>query len=332
MLKTATKTLLAAAAALTVTAGVASAQTLTLATDAVGTTYNAVGSGFAKVITEGSDIRVIPRPFGGPDAYLDQLNNGELDLATMSASSAFVSYIGRNKAKKSYKNLRLIRSGVGGLYLGFIAYQDSPIKKVSDLKGMRVASDFGGHAIIGRSVTAALATAGLTWKDVKAVPVTGANDGVKALEAGRVDASWASLGQPVVRELHAKKKIRYLGFDNTPEVIALLRKQVFPGAKLVTVPTNPGIGIPEPTDLINYDANLISSKDLSNEMVKKVLAAVWDNADKLVTIHRGLSGFKNDAAVTDVPMIPYHPAAIEFYKEKGIWTEAAEKANEKFMK
>jgi TRAP transporter TAXI family solute receptor len=331
MLKSAAKTLLSVAAATALTLGAASAQTLSLATDAVGTTYNAVGSGFAKVITENSDVRVIVRPFGGPDSYLDQLDNGELHLATMSASSAFVSYIGRNKAKKSYRNIRLIRSGVGGLYLGFVAYQDSPIKKVSDLRGKRVASDFGGHAIIGRSVTAALATAGMTWDDVKAVPVTGANDGVKALEAGRVDASWASLGQPVVRELHAKKKIRYLGFDNTPESIAILREKVFPGAKLVTVETNPGIGIPEPVDLINYDANLIASKDMSDDAVKKVLEAVWNNADTLTKIHRGLSGFKNEAAVTNVPMIPYHPAAIAFYKEKGIWTEGAEMANGKFM-
>ena len=109
MLKFATKTVLAAVAMAGLSMSAVSAQTLTLATDAVGTTYNAVGSGFAKIITEGSDVRVIVKPFGGPDAYLDQLNNGELHLAAMSASSAFVSYIGRNKAKKSYKNLRIIQ-------------------------------------------------------------------------------------------------------------------------------------------------------------------------------------------------------------------------------
>jgi len=46
------KMLLLGAAVAAFAVGPVSAQTLTLATDAAGTTYNAVGSGMAKVITE----------------------------------------------------------------------------------------------------------------------------------------------------------------------------------------------------------------------------------------------------------------------------------------
>ncbi|MBI2089139.1 MAG: TAXI family TRAP transporter solute-binding subunit [Deltaproteobacteria bacterium] len=308
----------------------AAAQTLTLASDAPGSTYNAIASGMAKVITEGSSVRVIVRPFGGPDNYLDQLNNGEVNLATLSSSTAYISYIGDNRAKKEYKNLRVLRSGDGGLFVSFIVLKDSDIKTVSDLKGRRVTSDFGGHAIIGKSLTGALATAGLTWKDVRAVPVTGANDGPHALDTGRVDASWASLGQPVVRELHAKKGIRYLGFDKTPANLEILRQHIFPNAKLELVKKNPGIGVENDIYLLTYDAYLVAHKDVDGNAVKTLLEALWKGTGELAKIHRALAGFTHQAAVTDLPVIPYHPAAVAFYKEKGLWTEAAQKANAKF--
>lgn len=329
MLKRYTSLVLAGTAFAMLT-GAVHAQTITLATDAAGSTYNAVGSGFAKMIGDASALRVVVRPFGGPDAYMDQFNKGEITLATFSGSSAYLSYYGKNRAKKAYKNIRLIRAGNGGLFLGFIALADSTIKNVVDLRGKRVSSDFGGHAVIGRSVTAALASAGLTWKDVKPVPVTGANDGVAALKAGRVDASWASLGQPVVRELHAQKGVRYLGFENNEKTLSILRKMIVPGVKLGLVKANPKIGVPDAVHLITYDAYLLANKDVPEATVKAVLDALWGKTDELVKIHRGLSGFHNEAAVTEVPMVPYHPAAIAYYKAKGLWTKEAEAANVKF--
>lgn len=317
-----------AAVGFAVTAAIA--QTLTLASDAPGSTYNAIASGMAKVITEGSSMRVIVRPFGGPDNYLDQLNNGEVNLATLSSSTAYISFIGDNRAKKEYKNLRLLRSGEGGLFVGFIVLKDSDIKTVTDLKGRRVTSDFGGHAVISKSVTGGLATAGLTWKDVRAVPVTGANDGVHALDNGRADASWASLGQPVVRELHAQKAIRYLGFDKTPAAVETLRKHIFPGVKLDTVKKNPSIGVENDIYLITYDAYLVAHKDVDGKAVNALLEALWKGTGELAKIHRALAAFTHHAAVTDLPVIPYHPAAVAFYKEKGVWTESAQKANAKF--
>lgn len=311
-------------------AGSISAQTLTLATDAAGTTYNAVGSGMAKVITEGSKLRVIVRPFGGPDAYLDQLNNNELNFAALSGSTAYLSYNGKNRAKKAYRNLRLIRSGEGGLKVGFIALKDSGITKVSDLKGKRVASDYGGHAVIGRSIAGALASANLGWKDVIGVPVTGANDGVTALDSGRVDACWASLGQPVVQQLNATKGVRYLNTVKSDASLAMLREMIFPGVKLEIVKKNPSIGVQDDIYMITYDAYMVTNKDVPDAVIRQALEALWAKTDELVKIHRGLSGFVREAAVTEVPMLPYHPAAVAFYKEKGLWSKDAAMANSKF--
>ncbi len=313
--------------ALTLFASAASAQTMIIATDRVGTTFNAIGSGIAKVVTESSPARVIVRPFGGPDAFLGGFDNGELQLATLSSSSTFWAASGKNPSGKKYANMRIIRAGAGGVRLTLAVPKDSDIKRIADLKGRKVASDYGGHAVIPTSVSAALATGGLTWNDVKQVPVTGAVEGVRQIGEGRLDAAWAAFGMPIAREVHAKIGLRYLSFEATPDSLATLRKMIFPGAQLVTMKANPKVGLETDTNFISYESYLLAHKDVDDASIKAVLAALWDNTDTLTKIHRGLKGFTNDYAVSTLPVVAYHPAAIDFYKEKGVWTKEADMAN-----
>lgn len=310
-------------------AGTAGARTLVMATDRAGTLYNATGSGIAKVLTAHTKHRVVVRAFGGPDAYMQALNNGEYDFTAISSNSAWFNYNGKTRSKKSARNLRILRSGAGALRLSFVVYADSDIKTFADLKGRRVTSDFGGHAAINPIVTGALATAGLTWDDVRKVPVTGALDSPRALGAGRVDAAWASLGMPVVREIHAKKKVRYLGLENTPRTLSMLRRMVFPGVRLTTVPTLKHLGVPAPTTLITSDSYLVTHKNEDPAIIKEVLEALWNNTKELRKAHFSLRGFTNKSAATDLPVLPYHPAAIAFYREKGVWTKEIDEANAK---
>lgn len=323
------RALVAAAAAAIAFAGTAQAQTLTMATDKVGTTFNAIGAGMAKTVTEESNLRIVVKPFAGPDAYLPALERGEVNLATLSSSSAYVSYEGHNKAKKKYQAMRILRSGEGGVRLTFVVPAKSSVHSIKDLKGKRVAAGFGGHATIPKSIEGALRTAGLNWKDVVQVPVTGAADSVQALGAGRVDASWSSYGMPVTREVHAKMGIRYLPIEPGANSLKILREAIFPGVQLVTTKADPKNGLPKDAHMISYDSYLVTHKGQDDKSVRLMLEALWKATDKLTKVHRGLAGFTHKTAVTDIPVVPYHPAAIAFYKEKGVWTAEAQAANAK---
>lgn len=308
-------------------AGFAQAQTIAMATDRVGSTFNAIGAGISKIITEGGKNRVIVKAFAGPDAYLGALQSGEVKLATMSSSTAYVAYLGQNKAKRRYDNMRVLRAGEGGVRLTFLVRADSPIKTVQDLKGRKVSAGFGGHSVIPSSIAGALATVGLSWKDVVSVPVTGSVDGVQALGTGRVEASWTSFGMPVSREMHSKIGVRYLPIPPGEASLAVLRKHIFPGVQLVKTAANPSIGLPEEAYLISYDSYLVGAADLDEKSATAILAALWDQEAALTKVHPGLRGFTNARAVTDIPVIPYHPAAVAFYKSKGVWNAKAEAAN-----
>lgn len=304
------------------TVGTASAKTLLMATDRTGTLYYATGSALSKVLTTKSGHRVIVRAFGGPDAYIHGMNRGEYDFTAVSSNSAWFNYNGKTRSKKKARDLRLVRSGGGALKLGFLVYNDSDIKTVEQIKGRKVVSDFGGHAAVGPIVTAALWSGGMTWKDVQPVKVTGVFDAPKALGAGRVDVSWGPIGMPAIREIHAKKKVRFLSFKNTPEQLAMFRERVFPGVRLTTMPPIKHLGLQSKTTLLTSDSYLLTHKNMDAKILNEVLDAMWDNEKELTKAHFSLRGFTNKNAATDLPVMPYHPAAIAFYKKKGAWSKA----------
>lgn len=306
----------------------AAAQTIVVATDRQGSLMNRVATAIAKTISDNSKVRAVVRPFAGPDAYMASLNDGRLKLGVFTATSAYIDVRGENKAKRAYKNIRTLRSGANVLRLGFVVPAKSNMKTVADLKGKKFPSDFGGHSALMKSIATGLSTGGLTWDDVKKVPVTGVVDGVKSLQAGRTEAIWGPVGMPAVRQVHAKLGLRFLSFPDTPEALAGMRKLMFPGLQLFKFKKSvPPLSIVGPTNLITYDTYLAVHKDLDPVLAKKILEGLWKGAGQLTKASPILRGFSNKAAATTVPMMPYHKTAVAYYKEKGIWSKDVEAGN-----
>jgi uncharacterized protein len=322
----------AALAATVLPARDARAEVLAFAADRPGTTFNAMAAGMAKVVDDAGGPKLLVRPYAGPAAWAPLLNSGEVKLGAISAISTWQAFNGKGEIKTPLPNFRILRSGEGSLMLGFIAPAKSDIHSVNDLRGKRVSSNFGGHIGIQSSIEGELAIGGMTWKDVTPVPVVGANDGIDALVAGRLDATWASLGQPQAREADVKIGVRYLPIPNTPEALGVLRQKVFPAAQIVVAKKGSVPGVEMDTPMLSYDAYLVANKDLSDDVVRKVLTALWDKTDELVKVQRSLAGFVHKSAVTDAPVAPYHPAAVAFYKEKGVWDAAAEERQQALLK
>ena len=79
----------------------------------------------------------------------------------------------------------------------------SDIKQIADLKGKRVAWDYGGHAINQTWQYAVMEVGGLKPADVQQVRVSNLNDGVRAVPEGKVDAAFTAVGIGVVEEANA---------------------------------------------------------------------------------------------------------------------------------
>ena len=84
---------------------------LSMGTDKIGSLFNALGNGYAKVISQYSKITVVVRPFTGADAWLPALDKGEIELGSISSGLTWYPY---NAIGTPYstplRNLRLLRS------------------------------------------------------------------------------------------------------------------------------------------------------------------------------------------------------------------------------
>src|SRR3970040_418272 len=101
-----------------------------LATHAVGSLYNAIGTGIATVLSRHTPMTVRVQPFAGPPAWLPSMNEGETEMVVLTSADAVTSYKGIILYKRPFKNTRILLVG-GALQLGFYVPKDSPIDMVA---------------------------------------------------------------------------------------------------------------------------------------------------------------------------------------------------------
>jgi uncharacterized protein len=186
-----------------------------------GTSYHAMGMGLAKVVSEALPMRVSVRPYTGPGAWLPIMERGDLEIGVVSLNDATWAFEGLPAfVPKPMKNVRLVARGnwLEGV-MGIIVRRTSPYQKITDMRGLRVTSGFGPNPISRALVEAWLDSVGMTWDDVRKVPVTGVTEAAKALQEGRADGAFGAVPfTAYVQALHAAVPIRALPYaDASPE-------------------------------------------------------------------------------------------------------------------
>lgn len=301
--------------------------TVSMGTHRVGLSYHAVGVGIAKVVGEKSPLKVLVKPFAGPNAWMPLLDAGELELGVLSGMDAGWAFAGGPGFPKRNTNLRVMVKG-NFITLTLIVRASSDIRKIQDLRGRRLTSDYGSNVIVRHILEVFLASAGLGWKDVKAVPVPDVASGLQALREGRVDATFG--GSPdTPRELDAAISIRTIPLESADAALAKAR-EILPSARPVVAKKGIGI-VKEDTLTMEYPNYLAASARFSQDPAYEVVKALWENYQELHPIHPWLRGWVRETMFDPDPPAPYHPGAVQFYREKGLWSAAAEKRQKELM-
>lgn len=296
-----------------------------LGTHPIGSFSNIACSTLATVLTKHSGISVKVMPTSGPTEWLPMIATGEVEGGWLSHYDAQLGRLGRAEYKAATAGkgapIYLLCTMLPN-YSGALTSERSGIKKLSDLKGKRVAAWLSGSPAtnaLSRSVLANMNVKESYFSSL--LTVVGMDGGTRAIIEGKVDATFnAALGMAVVQELEATKGARFLSFDPSPEAFA--RMQEFYPCFPVTLPPGPGrVGVKEPNTFQVYNFYLVGAEKLSDDAAYTIVKTIWDNREDLIKTHsrfRELT-LEQQCFVSNKAIIPYHPGAIKFYKEKGLW-------------
>ena len=275
------------------------------------------------------------QPYAGTSTFVPLFDSGELELGVVNAVDMGMVYQGQ-KLKVGGRNPFPHVAELALAHARLAAPQqphrqkDSPIKTIGDVKGKRVTGEYPAQLAVWYNVFGSLSNGGLTWNDVKVVPVPAVNEGVDALIQGRADVTTHAIGSAKVKEADAAIGIRYIPLDCSKQGEARIKKAV-PGYYLSVVKAGSSTGIVEDTCAYTYDIYLVGHKALPDAVVRNVLQAIWVNVEKLPQFHPGFAEWTKARAVDPEVTIPYHPAAIRYFKDSGVWSEKMDEVQKKLL-
>jgi hypothetical protein len=311
-------------------------KSVTVGTNPAGTVFYTVGGGLASVISNGAPFQAVIQPYTGTSTFLPLLDNGEIDFGIINAVEMNLAYQGTGRFKVAGRNplphvpnTRLIMRG-SPLRVSLVVRKDSTIKTVHDVKGKRVTGEYPANLAIWFHIFTGLASGGLTWDDVKVIPVPAVNEGVDAVVQGRADVSNHAIGAAKIKEADSSVGVRFASLDCFPEGEARVRKAV-PGYYVTVLKGGSSTGVVSDTCVLSYDIYFVGHKALSGPVVQATLKAVWDNVDKLPPLHPQFQDWTRERAASADVTIPYHPAAVQFYKEKGLWSAKMDETQKRLL-
>jgi uncharacterized protein len=302
-------------------AGSACAQPLGLATSAPGSLYSSIGSAIAKASND-HGLNLTVQPATSPSQYLPAVNAGDFQFGVGNLQEFNYALEGKAwfSGAGACPNLRVVAL-LYQLKEAIFVRKDSDIKTIAELKGKRMTAGFTAQKTILPQLDAIYATAGLTRNDVVKVQVPNVVAGADAFMAGQADGFVFAHGAAKVREADAKVGgIRALPIPNTPASIAAIKKH-WPTGRLVEMkPGQNDPGVLAPGYFIAYPMLVFTNKNVPDDVVYKMAKVIYESQKEMGQVFGPMKGFdpKKDM-VGDTEPGQYHPGAIKFYKEVGLW-------------
>ena len=312
----------AATAASVTLASAAYAQTVGFATLPPGAINNITVQVMSKVVQKNSGLRMRVLPFRGGEAVMRAVDAKKAEFGISEAASLTAGLTGLKGSEfdgKPTKNLR-VALNLRPILIGMFVRKNSDIKTVADIKGQRYPS---GWSQFPNSIPLSLgimATEGLTFKDIKGVPVTNIIRGADDFKAGKLDIGFFALGAPKMAEVNsAVGGIRWLNIRKTPETLKAMRS-IRPDYYIATARPSPIMaGVDGPVNVLGVDTVILVGTHVSNDVVEMFVAAVYAKKAELIKGHPLFRAYNPKNMGKKFSTARYHPGAISFYKKQGIW-------------
>ncbi len=310
----------AAAAGFALAAGSASAvEFITIGTGGVTGVYYPTGQSICRLVNKGKKshgVRCSAESTGGSVYNINTIRAGELDMGVAQSDWQYHSYNGTSKFKDQgpYKELRAVFS-VHAEPVSIVARNDSGIKNVADLKGMRVN--------IGNPGSGTEATWGVMWgamgmqnSDLKLTAQMKSAETPSALCDNKIDAFFWLVGNPSAlnKEAATTCDVTFANLEH-PAIAKLIADNPF--YRWATIPGGMYRGNPNDIKTFGVGATFVSSTRTAENTVYQVVKAVFGNFKQFKKMHPAFGNLKESEMIKDALSAPLHGGAVKYYKERG---------------
>lgn len=145
---------------------------------------------------------------------------------------------------------------------------------------------------------------------------------IRGLKEGTIDAGVVFAGFPLssVMDLCSTHDVRFL--EVTSEEIERIQA-VQPYLQGITMPAGTYSDLDKDTQIYTANQRMICSKDLPEDVVYKFMKAIYEHPEERDQIHPQAALWNLEQALNGAESDPveFHPGAVKFYKEKGVWSE-----------
>jgi len=250
----------------------------------------------------------------GSQENIRRLAAGELDLALSNSAITYFAVRGEAGWDRPYP-VRAVMTLAPNVAL-FVTPRESGIERIADLAGHRVVTgpDGAGFEFF---LTPLLEAHGLGFDDFTPLPATQAA-AVDMLADGSAAAAFLGGAVPTasITQAAAGGDIRFVPFDE-PAVERLVADYVF--FRRATIPAGTYRGQEEDFHGLDVGSmHLIAAADADEDLVYRLTRTIYENRELVVAKHPAGRAI-NPANVVRDTGTPFHPGAIRYYQEIGIW-------------
>ncbi|NQU72534.1 MAG: TAXI family TRAP transporter solute-binding subunit [Rhodospirillales bacterium] len=310
---------LAASAVSAMIAGPGQAQTISFASLPQGSLIYFQATVVSKMLLKHTDLKVRVSPMRGTEAEIVAIERGQAELSIVDVTQAAAAING-HEAFKGRPAKKLRSAGLLVSFpVGVLIRKDSPIRKISELNGLRLPSGWKAFNQGKILMDAMFKTGGLSFANIKGIPTPGLIRAANDFKAGKSDGTIMAPATPKARELNAALGgVRFIDLGGSPAALKAVKsiREDFYIKRITPAPHR--TGVLEPIHMLTFDVALTTGSNVSDEIVYKVVKAVYENKKDLAKGHPTFRGFIPKKMGKKFSVLQPHRAAVKFFREKGI--------------
>lgn len=297
---------------------------LSIGTAPPGGAFFVVGGALAEVLNAhpgAAPWQVTAEATKGTQENLRRLDSGELDFALANAAISYFAVRGEGAWDKEYP-VRVVMTLAPNVAL-FIAPAKGDVATIADLRGKRVVLGPAG-AGFAYFLEPILAAHGLTYDDMSPLNATQAG-AVDLLADGSAAAAFLGGAVPTasITQASSLRDITYVPFDG--EAVERLVTD-YPFFDRATIPAGTYRGLDEDFSGLNVGSmHLVTSATVDEELVYQVTKTIYENRAEVVEKHPAGKAINPNVVVRNTGT-EFHPGAIRFYREIGIWPDSSDES------